>query len=101
MALMTHPTHPTDTERRGILDLTEREREVLALMATGRSNAGIGTTLFISRRTVEQHVEHIFTKLGLRPGTDSNRRVLGVLLALHAGIGAADDSDQGADRLAR
>ena len=70
-----------------IATLTERERTVLALMAEGRSNAGIGASLFISPRTVERHIDHILDKLEVRTETATNRRVLGVLLALRAGIG--------------
>jgi DNA-binding NarL/FixJ family response regulator len=63
-------------------DLTEREREVLALMAEGRSNHGIGRELFLSPKTVETHIHHIFWKLELEPATDDHRRVLAVLAFL-------------------
>jgi DNA-binding NarL/FixJ family response regulator len=59
--------------------LTPREREVLALMAEGRSNAGIATGLVISSGSVEKHVANIFGKLGLPPSEGDNRRVLAVL----------------------
>jgi DNA-binding NarL/FixJ family response regulator len=59
--------------------LTPREREVLALMAEGRSNAGIATSLIISSGSVEKHVASIFGKLGLPPSEGDNRRVLAVL----------------------
>jgi DNA-binding NarL/FixJ family response regulator len=59
--------------------LTQREREVIALMAEGRSNAGIATGLFISSGSVEKHVANIFTKLGLAPSEGDNRRVIAVL----------------------
>jgi DNA-binding NarL/FixJ family response regulator len=59
--------------------LTPREREVLALMAEGRSNAGIATTLRISDGSVEKHVANVFAKLGLPPSQGDNRRVLAVL----------------------
>jgi DNA-binding NarL/FixJ family response regulator len=59
--------------------LTEREREVLALMAQGRSNQAISERLFLSDRTVETHVAAIFTKLDLLPTPDDHRRVLAVL----------------------
>ncbi len=59
--------------------LTERERDVLALMAEGRSNQAISERLFLSLRTVETHVAAIFGKLDLLPTTDDHRRVLAVL----------------------
>ena len=63
----------------GLATLTRREREVLALMAEGRSNAGIAATLVISAGVVEKHVASIFGKLGLPPSEGDNRRVLAVL----------------------
>jgi DNA-binding NarL/FixJ family response regulator len=63
-------------------DLTEREREILELMAEGRSNAGICDRLFLSPRTVESHVRTIFRKLGLDETHDDHRRVLAVLAFL-------------------
>jgi len=65
-------------------ELTEREREVLALMAEGRSNHAIGERLFITEHTVEKHVKSIFGKLGLASSTGDHRRVLAVLKFLHA-----------------
>jgi DNA-binding NarL/FixJ family response regulator/class 3 adenylate cyclase len=62
--------------------LTERERDVLALMAEGRSNQAIGERLFLSPKTVETHVGHIFDKLGLLPAADDHRRVLAVVAFL-------------------
>jgi DNA-binding NarL/FixJ family response regulator len=59
--------------------LTLREREVLALMAEGRSNAGIAASLSISTGSVEKHVAGIFAKLDLPPSQGDNRRVLAVL----------------------
>lgn len=59
--------------------LTRRERDVLALMAEGRSNGAIASTLVISERAVEKHVANIFTKLGLAPTDADHRRVLAVL----------------------
>ena len=59
--------------------LTEREREVLALMAEGRSNTGICERLALSPKTVEGHVRNIFTKLGVGESADDHRRVLAVL----------------------
>jgi DNA-binding NarL/FixJ family response regulator len=60
--------------------LTSRERDVLTLVAEGRSNDGIAESLFITPRTVEAHISEIFAKLQLEPG--SNRRVLAVLAYL-------------------
>jgi DNA-binding NarL/FixJ family response regulator len=62
--------------------LTARERDVLALMAEGRSNQAIATQLWMSPKTVETHVGSIFTKLGLAPATEDHRRVLAVLAFL-------------------
>ena len=59
--------------------LTPREREVLGLMAEGRSNAGIAAKLVITERAVEKHVTNIFTKLDLPPAEGAHRRVLAVL----------------------
>jgi DNA-binding NarL/FixJ family response regulator len=63
-------------------DLTERERQVLALMAEGRSNEAIMQHLFVSSKTVETHVRNIFTKLRLEPSLTDHRRVLAVLAYL-------------------
>ena len=63
-------------------DLTDREREVLALMAEGRTNAAVCERLGIGAKTVEMHVSTIFSKLGLEPAADDNRRVLAVLAYL-------------------
>ncbi len=63
-------------------ELTEREREVLALMAEGRSNGNIAKVLVVSDGTVEKHVGNIFTKLALPPDVQQNRRVLAVLAHL-------------------
>ncbi|TWP50682.1 response regulator transcription factor [Lentzea tibetensis] len=62
--------------------LSEREREVLSVMAEGRSNQGICERLFLSPKTVEAYVGSVFTKLGLHQGPDDNRRVLAVLAYL-------------------
>jgi DNA-binding NarL/FixJ family response regulator len=62
--------------------LTAREREVLGLMAEGRSNAAIGGRLFVSEKAVSKHINSIFSKLGLPPSGDDNRRVMAVLTYL-------------------
>ncbi len=62
--------------------LTQREKEVLALMAEGRSNASIGRTLVLSDGAVAKHIANIFTKLELPQSSDDNRRVLAVLAYL-------------------
>ena len=59
--------------------LTPREREVIAHMAQGRSNAAIGSALFITEKAVAKHTNNIFAKLGLQSSDDDNRRVLAVL----------------------
>src|SRR5689334_9213208 len=64
--------------------LTAREREVLAHMAQGRSNAAIGTALFITEKAVAKHTNNIFAKLDLQSSEDDNRRVLAVLAYLGA-----------------
>ena len=64
--------------------LTEREREVLSLMAEGRSNHAIQERLFVSSRTVETHVRNILMKLGLNETPDDHRRVLAVLAFLRS-----------------
>jgi len=68
--------------RRGVRDrletVTEREREVLALMAEGRSNLGIARELVLTEKTVESHIASIFGKLELLPEPDDHRRVLAV-----------------------
>ncbi len=64
-------------------DLTPREREVLALMAEGRSNSAIAGTLVVGGGAVEKHINNIFTKLGLAPADRDHRRVLAVLRYLN------------------
>ena len=68
--------------RNPLQELTEREREVLALMAEGRSNQAICERLFLSPKTVEGHVHSIFTRLDLHAAPDDHRRVLAVLAFL-------------------
>ena len=65
-------------------ELTEREHEVLGLMAEGRSNQAIADALVISGRAVEKHVTSIFTKLNLAPAPEDHRRVLAVLAFLRS-----------------
>ena len=69
--------------------LTDREREVLALIAEGRSNAAIAARLFVSEKAVGKHTNAIFTKLDLPQAADDNRRVLAVLAWLE-GTGGTD-----------
>ena len=77
--LIKRPRH------RGPLDeLTDREREVLALVAEGRSNHGIAQILVLSPKTVEGHVRSIFAKLGIGEEADDHRRVLAVLSYLRS-----------------
>jgi DNA-binding NarL/FixJ family response regulator len=75
--------HPREAN---LLDeLTERELEILSLMAEGHSNEGICKKLFLSPKTVETHVRHILGKLGIGETSDYHRRVLAVLAYLRSG----------------
>jgi DNA-binding NarL/FixJ family response regulator len=71
-------------EDSGLAELTGRERDILSLMAQGRSNRAISEQLFLSPKTVETHVGSIFSKLGLLPAADDHRRVLAVLMYLRS-----------------
>ena len=76
--LLSRPMHVEPLGR-----LTPREREVLALMAEGRTNAGIASRLTVTDKAVGKHINNIFTKLDLHPDEDDNRRVLAVLAYLN------------------
>lgn len=70
-----------------VAELTEREREVLSLVAEGLSNVAIAQRLFVTERTVEAHTKQIFEKLGLEADPSSNRRILAVLAFLRSPLG--------------
>ena len=70
--------------------LTPREGQVLEMMATGRTNAAIAETLFLSERAVEKHINAIFRKLGLSEELDINHRVAAVLFFLQRSTGVAE-----------
>ncbi|HMD92140.1 MAG TPA: response regulator transcription factor [Trebonia sp.] len=78
--------HLLNTARRRdtLADLTPREREVLALLAQGRSNAAIAAGLYITPKVVEKHVASIFDKFGLPPSDNDNRRVLAAIRYLES-----------------
>jgi DNA-binding NarL/FixJ family response regulator len=78
VASLLVPMHPEPA----FAQLTEREREVLGLVAEGRSNAAVARRLYTTERTVETHVRHVFVKLGLYDSDDDHRRVLAVLAYL-------------------
>ncbi|MGH8878402.1 MAG: LuxR C-terminal-related transcriptional regulator, partial [Stackebrandtia sp.] len=65
--------------------LTGREREVLALMAEGRTNSAIAGQLYVTDKAVDKHSNNVFRKLGLNQSADDNRRVLAVLAYLEGG----------------
>jgi DNA-binding NarL/FixJ family response regulator len=70
--------------RRAIDDLSPRERQVLELMAEGRTNAAIASRLVVTDRAVEKHVASIFGKLRLPPSREDHRRVLAVLAWIYS-----------------
>jgi DNA-binding NarL/FixJ family response regulator len=72
-------------ERSPLAHLTDREREVLGLMAEGKNNAGIARALFLTDRAIEKHINSLFHKLGLSEEPDIHRRVMAVLTFLREG----------------
>jgi DNA-binding NarL/FixJ family response regulator len=70
---------PAVRSREGIARLTQREREILGLMAEGWANGAISEQLFLSPKTLETHISNIFTKLGVGTEAHGHRRVLAVL----------------------
>ena len=72
------------SNKQPVTRLTDREREVLALMAEGRSNSAIAQRMFVSEKAVSKHCTSIFAKLDLPPSDDDNRRVLAVLAYLNS-----------------
>lgn len=82
VSLLVSPPH----RRPPLLDsLTDREKEILELMASGKSNRAIAAAVFMSARTVEAHIHEIFHKLQLEPAPENHRRVLAVLAHLQVG----------------
>ncbi|WP_147942179.1 response regulator [Microbispora sp. CSR-4] len=72
-----------------LAQLTSRERDVLAQIAQGKSNAAVGAALFLTERAVEKHINALFAKLGLGAEPDMNRRVMAVLMYLSEHGGAS------------
>jgi DNA-binding NarL/FixJ family response regulator len=79
-------------DKQGLERLTPRELEILELISAGLSNTAIAHRLSVMDRTIESHIARIFTKLGLSPGPDGNRRVLAVLAYLRDSDRAASSS---------
>jgi DNA-binding NarL/FixJ family response regulator len=79
---------PPDPAEDPLAQLSEREREVLELMAEGLTNAGIAQRLYLSERTIEAHVRHLLLKLCVPESEHANRRVLAVLALLNAAADA-------------
>ena len=79
----TAPEPPAEV-RQQLRRLTEREREVLALVAEGRSNKGVALQLFVTERSIEAHLTQIFAKLGLSGSNLQHRRVLAVATFLRS-----------------
>jgi DNA-binding NarL/FixJ family response regulator len=69
----------SDAIREELSELSNREREILTLMAQGKTNAGIAKILFITEGSVEKHISNILNKLGIDGGDDTHRRVVAVL----------------------
>jgi DNA-binding NarL/FixJ family response regulator len=82
----------------GLAELTTRERDVLVLMAEGRSNSAIAELLVVTERSIEKHVGNIFSKLDLPRSQDDNRRVLAVLRYLEPDGGGGKPSGPGKTR---
>jgi len=78
-----------------LADLSDREREVLSLMAEGLTNSGIAQRLVLTERTVEGHVRNVLMKLRLPQGEDTHRRVLAVIAYLRASAGKAGGAPRG------
>jgi DNA-binding NarL/FixJ family response regulator len=79
-AMWDRAARSSSSSSRALAGLTGRERDILALIAEGRSNHAICERLYLSPKTVETHVGSIFAKLGLLPAADDHRRVLAVLM---------------------
>lgn len=82
-------------ERDRLSDLTDRERDVLGLMAEGRSNQGIAERLFLAPKTIETHIHRIFSKLELSHDETGHRRVLAVIAFLNGNAGAPKEERSG------